>query len=154
MITKKIIEDINKRRKSWFVALKNWDHYSTLQGLERQEALLIAAVFSIIATANGKPINYASDHENIKGILNSYLNGKRFSQYADIIRRALNETKCQDLLTSTVGNHIKRHTDIEQISTDSEIMNLLKFLVPEIFDPLLKDELQFLDALPEWIATC
>ena len=182
-ITAALQERIDARRKPWFAALqplrKGWNTVSikseeitaALDGLkrtmpvlstvhspgddERYEILrLIAVAFSIISTANNKERNYASRHENIKAMLNTFLNaGSGIQMYALIVERLLRMTTLHGLLTGTVGTHLERAKKMAEgnLCLDFEPeWEIMRYLVPEVFDPVIRDELEYLDALPAW----
>lgn len=122
---------------------------------ERFEILrLISAVFSVISTANGKERNYASRHPNIRAMLNTFLNmDSGFPIYALLIERLLRLTALHQLLGGTVGEHIERakgRMDGNLCLDFEPEWDIMRHLVPEVFDPVTRDELIYLDALPEW----
>lgn len=149
-ITTPLLSKIKEARRPWFEALENWDRNALLCGLERPASLLVAAAFSIVATANGKERNYASLHPNIRGMLNTYLHGEIFSPYSDLLTRLIKNTAVFELLDGKVGEHLKRHAGKEQLHEDSSEIRLLKELLPEALNPIIRNELRYLDALPKW----
>lgn len=144
------LKKIEQLRLPWFKALATWDQFSPLEGFERPQSLLIAAAFSIVAAANGKVKNYASAHQNIRGMLNTFLHSGTFSPYTDLLMRLIHNTRSRDLLESSVGNHIRRHRAELQVGEQSPEWKLLQRLLPEALDPVLREELTYLDALPDW----
>lgn len=144
------LRDIEQRRLPWFRDLAGWDRIEPLNGLDRAQGLLIAAAFSIVATANGKERNYASGHPNIRAMLNTYLHSGTFARYADLLTRLIENTASDDLLRTKVGNHLRRHRDSVQADEESAEWHLLRHLLPEALDPVLREELAYLDALPDW----
>lgn len=144
------LADIEQRRRPWFKALNGWNHSEPLIEIDRPQSLLVAAAFSIIATANGKERNYASKHLNIRGMLNTYLSLGTFSPYADLLTRLIEHTASADLLITTVGDHLRRYRDPVQADQQSAEWQLLRRLLPEALDPILREELIYLDALPAW----
>jgi hypothetical protein len=115
---------------------------------------LIAIVFSVISTANGKEHIYASRHKNIKAMLNTFLNaGTGIQMYALIIQHLLRLTTLHHLLEGTVGEHVERAKKAMEgnLCLDSEPeWEIMRYLVPEVFDARIRDELIYLDALPAW----
>jgi hypothetical protein len=115
---------------------------------------LIAIVFSVISVANGKHRNYASRHENIKAMLNTFLNAESGIQiYVLIIERLLRLTSQHHLLGGTVGKHIERAKRAMEgnLCLDYEPeWDIMRYLVPEVFDAVIRDELIYLDVLPTW----
>jgi hypothetical protein len=144
------LKDIESRRRPWFRDLAGWDHFRPLSTLDRTQSLLVAAAFSIVAEANGKEINYASKHPNIRAILNNRLHSRKFAPYADLLTRLIENTAISDLLRSTVGDHLRRYRDDMQAGPQSSEWQLLRHLLPEALDPVLREELHYLDALPDW----
>lgn len=144
------LTEIEQRRRPWFNALAHWDHFALLCGLERPQSLLVAAAFSIVATANGKERNYASEHPNIRAMLNTYLHAGTFAPYTDLLTRLIGNTSIAELLTTKVGEHLCRHRSDHQAEEKSPEWCLLQHLLPEALDPVLREELKYLDALPNW----
>ncbi len=142
--------NIEQRRLPWFKALAAWDHETPLFGYERQQCLLIAAAFSVVAAANGKERNYASGHTNIRGMLNTYLHSKVFATYTNLLTRLIENTARSDLLKGTVGEHLHRYRGEIQANEQTPEWQLLRQLLPEALDHVLREELTYLDALPEW----
>lgn len=152
MIVAPRLDAIATRRRPWFAALESWqqDRYKPLRSLERKPSLLIAAAFSLVATANGQPRNYASDHENLSGMLNTYLSTGMLARYTDILTRLIEAIGERVQLTPKVGEHLRKYRDEDQASEVDPEWALLRSLIPEVFDPLLREELTYLDALPNW----
>ncbi len=144
------LKDIEGRRRPWFRELADWDHFKPLDSLDRTQSLLVAAAFSIVATANGKEINYASKHPNIRAMLNTHLHSGTFAPYAALLTRLIENTAINNLLKTTVGAHLQRHRDDVQAGPQSPEWLLLRHLLPEALDPVLREELHYLDALPDW----
>jgi hypothetical protein len=115
---------------------------------------LISIVFSVISAANGKERNYASRHSNIRAMLNTFLNADSGIQtYALIIERLLRLTSLHHLLDGTVGKHVERAKKAVEgnLCLDYEPeWDIVRYLVPEVFNPLIRDELVYLDVLPFW----
>jgi hypothetical protein len=135
------LDEIEQRRRPWFKALADWDHFTPLFGLERPQSLLVAAAFSIVANANGKERNYASAHPNIRAMLNTYLHSGAFAPYTSLLTRLIESTSMSGLLAGKVGEHLRRHTDAVQIIEQSPEWSLLQRLLPEALDPLIREEL-------------
>lgn len=152
MIVAPRLEAINQRRRPWFTALEAWqeNRYKPLEGLERRQSLLVAAAFSLVATANGHPRNYASDHENLSGMLNTFLSTGMLSRYTNILARLIEAVGERVQLTPKVSEHLRKFRDEDQANESAPEWTLLRSLLPEIFDPLLREELIYLDALPDW----
>lgn len=149
-IVKPKLLEIEQRRAPWFKALASWDHWAPILGYDRPITLLVAAAFSIVAAANGKERNYASGHQNIKGMLNTYLHGGTFAEYADLLKKLIENTASYDLLNTNVGVHLNRHRAAVQVGSETPPWQILKELIPEALDPVLREELIYLDALPDW----
>lgn len=149
-IVRPLFTEIERRRRPWFTALRSWDHFAPLRGLERPQSLLVAAAFSIVATANGKECNYASGHPNIRAMLNTYLHAGTFASYTELLTRLIGNTSISGLLATKVGEHLHRHGAKHQTVEQSPEWSLLRHLLPEALDPVLREELKYLDALPDW----
>ena len=135
------LSDVEQRRRPWFKALATWKHDTPLFGLERRPSLLVAAAFSIVAAANGKERNYASGHSNIRGMLNSYLHTGTLATYTDLLTKLIENTASSDLLNATVGDHLRRYRDEVQANQQSPEWELLRSLLPEALDPVLREAL-------------
>lgn len=144
--------ELKAKRKPWFDALESWEEnrYRPLRGLDRASSLLIAAAFSIVATANGRVRNYASDHPNISGMLNTHLHGGDLATYADLLSRLIENTNVRGKLKPTVFEHLKRYRAPVQVGEDSIEWERLRELLPEALDGVLRAELEALEALPAW----
>jgi hypothetical protein len=149
-ISAPMLAEFEAVRQPWLAALPGWDHYSILLGFERSQALLVAAIFSIVATAKGSERNFASNHPNVRGMLNTYLHGKNFAGYAKLLTQVLRCTSLSHYLEGKVGEHLRRFASSSQVDEDSAEWRLLRKLFPEILDPLVRSQLSFHDALPDW----
>jgi hypothetical protein len=151
-IVKPHLDQIDELRRPWFAALKVWkDRFKRLRDLDRPESLLVAAAFSIVATAaSGKVINYASEQGSISAMLNTYLHNGDFARYTNLLTRLIQNTAIGSSLKSSVWEHMARHHDAQQVSEESHEWRLLRQLLPEAFDPVLREELLHLEALPHW----
>lgn len=148
-----LIAEISDRRALWFRALDKWnprDHTDLMPGLGRPQSLLVAAAFSIVASANGKERNYASNHENIRAMLNTYLSVGTLAHYVDLLQALIQNTARSNLLSTSVGDHLKKYRKAEQANQHSPEWRLLAELIPEALDPMVRTELIYLDALPTW----
>lgn len=145
-------DNIDQIRRPWFTALKQWkDRFKPLRDLDRPESLLVAAAFSIVATAaSGKIVNYASDQSSISAMLNTYFHNGEFSRYTDIIDKLIQSTAIGKHIKPSVLEHMRRYSDVDQADEQSREWALLRRLLPEVFDPVLRNELIYLDALPIW----
>lgn len=145
-------EVINSRRKPWFDALEAWqeDRDEPLLGFDKAQSLLIAGAFSIVATANGKPRNYMSKHPNVSAALNTYLKIGHLSPYADLLTRLIENTASAAFIKPSVWDHLQRHRSPDQIGEHSTEWRLLRELLPEALDPVVREELRYLDTLPRW----
>ena len=148
------LSKIRQRRQPWFKALKSWKnggHVGTLcSDLTRPQSLLVAAAFSIVATANGKDTNFTSKEPNIRAALNTCLHWGKFARYTDLLTLLIKNTAQARLLQSKVGEHLRRYSENDQVSEHSLEWRLLHELLPEALDPVWRAELIYLDALPKW----
>ena len=150
-VTERLRSNIHERRRPWFNAVKSWDRVSPLRGLDLHQGLLIAAAFSICATANGKKRNYASRDPNIRAMLNNRLNHRQISSYATLLTQLIKNTSISSkLLEGTVGDHLRRSCAEYQADEQSDEWKLLRELFPEALDPLIRSQLQELGSLPPW----
>jgi hypothetical protein len=151
---------IKARRKPWFNALEMWNQKdyndtrlkSAIKSLplncQDADPLLIAAIFSIICRAKGIEKNFASRHSTIDAMLNGRLNGKAFARYSDLIEFTLKRTHVST--KPSVAHHLHR-LDVPQADIiNSPEGRALRHLIPEIFDPLIREELLYYEALPGW----
>ena len=154
-IVKPQLDEIDELRRPWFSALKRWkDRYKPLRDLDRPQSLLVAAAFSIVATAaSAKVVNYASEQNNISAMLNTYLHNGEFARYTNLLTRLIETTAIGDSIKATVWEHIRRHRDDDQADQESTEWRLIRKLLPEALDPVLREELLYLDALPSWART-
>lgn len=145
------LAEIEQARRPWFSALAQWDdRYKPLGDLERPQSLLLAAAFSIVAAANGKERNYASGHSNISAMLNTYLSTKVLSPYSDLLKQIIENTRGSGIIKASVHDHLRRYRDAVQATRESREWVLLQKLLPEALDPVLREELTYLDSLPDW----
>ncbi len=146
---------IKDLRQPWFEALGSWeDRYYPICGLDRPQSLLVATAFSIVATAaKGKVVNYASEQNSISALLNTYLNNGDFARFTDLITHLIKSTAIAPFIKPSVWKHMQDHSSPEQADQRSPEWTLLRQLLPEALDPILREELSFLDALPPWAST-
>lgn len=145
-----LLSDIRQRRNPWFRALDAWDRDTPLHDLENQQGLLVAAAFSIVANANGNCRNYASRHPNISAMLNTYLSIGKFARYTNLLTQLIQNTAEVKLLHTKVGEHLRKYSDQNQADEHSPEWQLLRKLLPEALDLEVRDQLEYLDALPSW----
>lgn len=163
-LAKPLLEQIAARRRPYFHALRAWgdrlkdlpiDELEPFEDRARVDRL-VAAAFSIVAEAAGKPENFASGHDNIKGMMNTFQNNGSLAPYARLLTTLIENTSQRALLTDTVGDHLQtslEKREIVQADESSEEWKLLKRLLPEALDPFTRRELAEYGALPAW-ATC
>jgi hypothetical protein len=115
---------------------------------------LIACVFSVIAAANDRPRVYGTGHLNVIGMLNTWLHTRAdIQRSALILDRLLANTPLASLLDGTVGKHIVRAREIMDgnlVLEHEPEWSIIAYLVPEIFDPRVREQLRYLAALPGW----
>ena len=124
---------------------------------ERQRVdRLVAAAFSIVAEAAGKPENFASDHPNIRAMLNTFQNSGSLARYARLLTTLIKNTSQRDLLRGKVGEHLQRSITghrlghVEQVDEQAPKWQLLRELLPEALDPFIRRQLVDAGALPRW----
>lgn len=162
-----LLSRIDARRRRYFPALTEWVkaerngpiQIDELQVFERRKVdRLIAAAFSIVATANGTKKNYASRHPELKEMLNNFLDLGSLAPYADLLeglirntaQRALLETSVKIVMGRVRSGYAKRPVPTPQVDERSAEWQLLRELLPEALDPVIRAELAFYDALPKW----
>lgn len=159
-----LLEQIKQRRQPYFRALRAWDDRMGELPLDDLEPFadrarvdrLVAAAFSIVAEAAGKPENFASEHPNIRAMLNTYQNSGSLAPYARLLTTLIENTSQQTLLTGKVGEHLRRSITghrlghIEQVNEASPEWLLLRNLLPEALDPFVRQRLLDAGALPAW----
>lgn len=159
-----LLEQIKSKRRPYFRALRAWgDRMNNLplteleQFAERQRIdRLVAAAFSIVAEAAGKPENYASDHPNIRAMLNTFQNSGSLAPFARLLTTLIENTSQRDLLKGKVGEHLERSITshrlghVEQVGEQSPEWRLLRDLLPEALDPFVRQRLIDAGALPAW----
>lgn len=131
--------------------LRQWQA-ETFQG-QWMFANLIAVVFSALSHANGTFRNYASRQDNVQALLNSKLPSENLQPFALIMQEILQRCGADDLLLGSVGTHLDRALALGDgnFVLDYEApWSAIAVLLPELFDPLLRFELETLDALPAW----
>ena len=145
-----LLAEVKQRRKPWFGDFKDWDHLGPLRELDLARSRLVAAAFSIVATANGKEQNFASNHKNIRAMLNTYLNSGTLGPFANLLTHLITNSRCNDLLLTKVGEHLRRRYKDPQADEESMEWRLLRELLPEAMNPVVREELIYLDSLPDW----
>ena len=159
-----LLAQINEKRLPYFRALRSWGNrmgHLRLPDLEpfaeRQRIdRLVAAAFSIVAEAAGKPENFASDHPNIRGMLNTFQNSGSLAPYARLLTVLIENTALPDLLEGSVGKHLQRSIEghrigpVEQVDELSPEWKLLRELLPEALDPFIRRRLFDAGMLPAW----
>ncbi len=163
-LVKPLLDEISNRRRPYFRAFHDWgdriedlrvDDLSAFSERKKVDRL-VAAAFSIVAEAAGKPHNYASEHNNIKGMLNTYLSSKTLPGFAQLLTELISNTSQRDLLKGSVGKHLRKAIDghrtgeIYQVDQSSPEWVLLKKLFPEALDPFVRQRLVSAYALPTW----
>ena len=163
-LAKPLLDHIAAQRLPYFRALRVWGDRMAdlpLDGLEmfterHRVDRLVAAAFSIVAEAAGKPENFASEHDNIKGMLNTYLNSGSLAPYARLLTALIENTSQRALLAGTVGRHLRKSIaghrlgHVEQVDEKSPEWLLLRELLPEALDPFIRRRLRDAGALPGW----
>jgi hypothetical protein len=113
---------------------------------------LVAAAFSIMAEAASAPRNFASNHRNLKGMMNTYLNNGSLAPYALLLKTLIENTSQRALLCGSVGEHLNRSIGgrVAQVDEESPQWRLLRKLFPEALDPFTRSQLKEAGALPVW----
>lgn len=161
-----LLDQIKMKRMPYFRELRAWRdsgwhgevQLDDLKGFEERHRKdrLVAAAFSIVADAAGKPENFASRHENLVAMLNGYLAPGPLDAYANLLSALIENTSKRDLLKGTVGKHLQRpilgyrHGRVEQVGERSPEWRLLRDLLPEALDPFTRKQLAEAKMLPNW----
>ena len=161
-----LLKRIGARRRHYFLALEDWVkaerigpiEIDELSAFDRRKAdKLIAFAFSIVATANGKNKNYATEDKNLKGMINGSIDKRALAAYADLLEVLIKNTAQRGLLETSVKSHIDRARNGDakrpptpQVGEQSREWQLLRELLPEALDPVIRAELAFYDVLPRW----
>ena len=152
------LEDESPERKNLLTELRKiapaLSHWNVDGAPEIAVLRLIEITFSIVAHANGKPRNYATKHTTLSAMLNTMLNGRTDVQrFALLLEFLLERTPLKTLLNASVGKHIaraKKECDGNLCLEDEPEWDIMRHLIPEIFDPIVRNELLYLSSLPEW----
>lgn len=163
-IVSPIIAEAKDNRKKWYKALENMKSLSTTDTaieeainktpceISYERLRLIAATFSIALAANNKWKNYLDRQPTISAMINTFLNKRATAKYAIVISNILNNTKAGELVNPSVWSHINRElSNTEQIRAGAPEYKIMKFLLPELFDPLVQEKLEYYEEFPEWI---
>lgn len=126
------------------------DHWEGVSFLK-----LVAALFTAINSANNVSENLLSHQPNIKATLNSALinTSEKLMNCAPIIEFSLAQSSLNYLLNSSVGTHVKRAKEQlgdEAFGQESWQWQACRRLIPEIFDPVIHQQLKYFEALPGW----
>jgi hypothetical protein len=122
----------------------------------------ISVILSVLANAAKQNVLYATKQPNLVAMLNTYLNTKNLSglaRYATLIEELLNATKHDLPKNCSVYDHIRRAKESEksfallerQVKITDPNGDILKRLVPEIFDRHQRTFLKEYEALPLWV---
>ena len=108
----------------------------------------------MISAANGHFRNYATRHDNIRAMLNTLLNSvEEIQRYAILIEFLLSHTNQRGLLAGKVGEHIERAKKAVEGNLCLESgpeWQIMAYLVPEVFDRITREELDYFESLPAW----
>ncbi|UVC15320.1 DUF6035 family protein [Mesorhizobium onobrychidis] len=173
------LEAIRARRHPWVAALKalkaktdgNW--YASSMGIDQVEAAfnalpdpprtredrydfarMIAIVLTLLFEATDKYQDLVyNDLANATAALNAFLSrGGSQQAVASIVETLITRSVLSQKLKPSVHNHIKKAKAAEpvQIELGHPFFAMLAWLVPEIFDEAVREELALADALPTW----
>ncbi len=120
------------------------DDYTTVR--------LIAAAFSIVATANGKSCNYASRHPNVRGMLDTFLYWGHFAPFARLLTLLIENTTASDILTRKLAAKMRDARETPQADEESPEWKILRHLLPEALDTRVREEFRYFGELPDWAA--
>lgn len=80
-----------------------------------------------------------------------YTPNGEFASYANILTYLIESTAIADSIKPTVWKHMQRYRNEYQAEENSDEWRCLGQLLPEVFDPVLRQMLEYLDAQPDWI---
>lgn len=157
-VTQNILQKICSKRSLYFRPLREWGHRTENLPIDALAQFadraridrLVAAAFSIMTFADGKFENFASNHKDIKAMLNTYLNLGKLSPYANLLTALIKNTSQSSLLQGTVKEHLNRAASVNQVREGEPEWRLLQELFPEALDPFIRQRLKDADALPAW----
>jgi hypothetical protein len=164
-----LLDSIALRRRSYLPALQAFveNGRSGVIDVEELESFgeqrrsvdrLIALAFSIVETAAGRKTNFATGHPDFKEGINNSLDVGPVRQYADLLEtliqntaaRGLLKTKVRNLLDGARSGYAMHMYPTPQVDEKSREWALLRQLLPEALDPVVRAELDFYESLPEW----
>lgn len=119
-------------------------------------AAVIFRLLSIALTAKeGEDRNRATKHSGkgaMVSMLNTSVHSQEFSHYAELFETLLRSTAASRLLAaSSLKTHLRdAKLKSPQVQAGHPMWQAAEWLFPEVFDPILREELDSLGSLPEW----
>lgn len=113
----------------------------------------MAVLFSMLSAAAGQFRNYATRQDNVQAMLNSKLSNNDIIPFAQIIHSVIYRTALSHVVDGSVGAHLCRALSKGEgnfILEQEGVWDAVHSLLPEIFDPALRLQLQTLGTLPDW----
>lgn len=126
---------------------RNWD-----QG-RWMFVCFMTVVFSALSAAAGTFTNYASKQNNVQAMLNSKLSGNDMVPFVQIMHAILHRSALSHLLDGSVGVHLERalaNGDGNFVLEADGVWPAVHLLLPELFNPMLRMQLETLGELPGW----
>lgn len=167
MLSEAIRNECDAKRLKWFKELKpfvkqrltNEDLKSIKSTLNFSGSItscwLIAATFSIVSAANGHWRNYANAMAEIRSMMNALLLYKKeIKPYALLLKDfILRTTSGDEYFISGKGAEIisKVSSEVEQAGESDSNWLVVQELFPELYDPIIREELKYLSSLPHWV---
>jgi hypothetical protein len=114
---------------------------------------LLAVVFAVVSHAQGRFFNFATRQPNAVAMLNSKLPYREVAPFSNLIATILRRTAASDLLKTTVANHLERGlaaAEGELVTERDAPWRAVEKLLPEVFDGVLRRELDEIGTLPSW----
>lgn len=174
------IEAFRARRRPWIDALKvlkavtdgNWyaDHMALPKVVEAFNTLplapesiearydfarLVAITMTLLHEAGGRYQDLVYRHmPNATAAINTFLSrGGPQQRCADVLRMLIDRTALANILKFTVKEHIVKAIALEpeqQVQPHHPFYDSLSWLVPEVFDDAVREELEQSGTLPGW----
>ncbi len=166
VLSKNIIKECHSKRQRWFEVLKPFKDTklsdSFLEKIKAEVSFsgsitaiwLIAITFSIASAANGRWRNYANSTPNMKTMLHGIFYKRELQPYARLLKGFIMKTTAGDTYyVSGKGAEVFDRVMLkaEQVGEDDSNWLVVQDLFPELYDPVVQDELVYLSSLPGWV---
>lgn len=109
----------------------------------------LASIYSIIRNGMGLDEILVTNCKNLKAMINSLCQGHEYTRYSMLMKEVLKKSPFDGLLNEKVGEHLSRNTT-DVIEVGSPQWQVAQYLFPEFLDPVKRQTLKDLEALPVW----